>query len=329
LTGVPEQPTQKPNGFSDLRDSDQIVETLETAPRKIASRQYKYDGSGIALTPEQQAQNYPRVVNPFDNVLNEPDTNRMERSEMIDDTIIQVKNDSLDTNVPVSFGGTWSEPSSPYAAEYPYNHVTESESGHIKEVDDTPGHERTHEFNRTGCFTEIGPDGTKVIKAVWDNYVILMRDDFVHICGQKDETIGKDYNLYVQKDLNVQVDGNINLLVKGSVYAHVDGTLNSTVDGDANLKVGGHTSAIIGGSVDATVGGDIHLKSGSSETHKVGNATTFNTGGKFSVRAGEIDLLAIGAVNIDGSSVNINSGLARPDIAPEPGVVTPALPKVE
>ena len=39
----------------------------------------------------------------------------------------------------------WSEPVTPFNAVYPYNHVYESEGGHIREMDDTPGYERIHE----------------------------------------------------------------------------------------------------------------------------------------------------------------------------------------
>ena len=34
-------------------------------------------------------------------------------------------------------GGKWDQPEIPYAAEYPHNHVYESEGGHLKEFDDT------------------------------------------------------------------------------------------------------------------------------------------------------------------------------------------------
>ena len=35
-------------------------------------------------------------------------------------------------------GTNFSEPTAPYNAEYPHNHVYESEAGHIREMDDTP-----------------------------------------------------------------------------------------------------------------------------------------------------------------------------------------------
>ena len=39
--------------------------------------------------------------------------------------------------------------------EYPHNHVTETESGHVIEVDDTKGKERIHVFHKSGTFIEI------------------------------------------------------------------------------------------------------------------------------------------------------------------------------
>ena len=35
---------------------------------------------------------------------------------------------------------------------YPKNHVYETESGHIKEFDDTEGAERIHEYHKSGTF---------------------------------------------------------------------------------------------------------------------------------------------------------------------------------
>ena len=66
-------------------------------------------------------------------------------------------------------GTNFSEPQTPYNAEYPHNHVYESEGGHIREMDDTPSHERIHERHASGSGYEIGPDGTKVTRVKGDN----------------------------------------------------------------------------------------------------------------------------------------------------------------
>ena len=59
-------------------------------------------------------------------------------------------NQGLTVTLPVDDGKSFSEPSVPYGAVYPYNHVVETESGHIRELDDTPGAERIHERHASG-----------------------------------------------------------------------------------------------------------------------------------------------------------------------------------
>ncbi len=242
LPGIPEEPTQKPKGFYDPRDNSELEETLAIAPVKIQTRIYHTDGSGVSLTPESIAKNFPKETNPLGGVLNEPDTNRLARAEKISDTIVQLKKDTRDLDVPISYEGTWSEPATTYDADYPFNHVSESESGHIREVDDTPGAERTHDWNRSGSFREIDATGTEVVKVVGDRYTIIMKHDEVHVMNDVDETFDKEYNLLVGGRWNVQVNGNVNLFVKGNIYQYCKGDTNISSDGDINIGSGGTIS---------------------------------------------------------------------------------------
>jgi len=91
-----------------------------------------------------------------------------------------------------SAGGSWSEPEPPYAGQYPFNNVRQTESGHIEEWDDTPGAERVHIFHRSGSFIEMHPDGKVVYKSMSHGYQISMGD----------------YNVKVKGDCNISVDGN-------------------------------------------------------------------------------------------------------------------------
>ena len=60
------------------------------------------------------------------------------------------KNTAKTSTVPTANSSTtWNEPDSAYA-RYPKNHVLETESGHIKEYDDTSGQERIHEYHNKG-----------------------------------------------------------------------------------------------------------------------------------------------------------------------------------
>jgi len=74
---------------------------------------------------------------------------------------------------------------------YPFNHVHETESGHVIEIDDTPDHERLHAYHRTGTRVEIDKDGTYVEKIVKDKYTLILDSDTVKIQGTVDVVVGK------------------------------------------------------------------------------------------------------------------------------------------
>jgi phage baseplate assembly protein gpV len=183
----------------------------------------------------------------FPNELNEPTTSRLYRNEKIQDTIIARENNSLTTGVTTADGATWSQPGSSYAAVQPYNQVTETESGHVFELDDTQGAERVHLAHRTGTFFEMHPDGSKVTKIVGDNYEIVAGTNFVSITG----------------DCNITVNGNVTLNTSGKVIAkasefdltgniNLDGSINATGDvvgGGISLEKHIHGGVMSGGSI--------------------------------------------------------------------------------
>jgi hypothetical protein len=82
----------------------------------------------------------------------------------------------IDYTAAASDGDTWNQPEIPYNATYPYNHVYETESGHIREYDDTPGYERIHERHRSGTSYEISANGTKTNIIKGDHYTLTSND---------------------------------------------------------------------------------------------------------------------------------------------------------
>ena len=120
----------------------------------------------------------------------------------------------------------WSEPNPQgvptSASQYPSNHVFESESGHIFEIDDTEGAERLHREHRSGTFEEIHPDGSRMTKIVEDDYEI------------------------VYGDKSVWIGGNVNLTISGNVRHLIQGDYVQEVEGDYTLKVGKSMSTKIG-----------------------------------------------------------------------------------
>jgi len=137
-------------------------------------------------------------------------------------------------------GTAFSEPEVPHNTTYPYNHVYESEAGHIREMDDTPSHERIHERHASGSGYEIGPDGTKVTRVKGDNYDLTTGDHFAHIKGNHSTTIDGGVRVFVnanatsESNYTIEVGNNSNVNIKVN-----KGNINLvTSEGDINLKSG-------------------------------------------------------------------------------------------
>ena len=162
-----------------------------------------------------------------------------------------------------SDGDTFDQPAIPYAAHYPYNHVYESESGHIREFDDTSGAERIYESHRTGTSYEIDSNGnrTDIIKGT--HYTLTSNNNKAYVAGDSDITIDGRHKIYINKnnvannhyDIQIGAGASINIQVdSGDVNVHtVQGKINMNAGGDYNLKVGGNMNVLVEGSISETV----------------------------------------------------------------------------
>ena len=133
--------------------------------------------------------------------------------------------------------------------EYPYNHVLETEGGHIKEYDDTPYAERIYEKHKSGTYYEIDADGNKVTRVVGQNYEIVAGNSFVNIKGDVNLTIDSNCKTYIKGDWNIQVDGNKTEVVKKNV-TETYGTENG--EHSHTISVTGKRSETVSNSVTET-----------------------------------------------------------------------------
>ena len=108
----------------------------------------------------------------------------------------------------------WSEPEPPYAAQYPFNHVRQTESGHIEEWDDTPGAERIHLCHRSGSFVEMHPDGKVVYKCMSHGYQITAGDHNVRVDGTCNISVGGNATIHVQGEVHLESDESIKIQTK-------------------------------------------------------------------------------------------------------------------
>ncbi len=149
------------------------------------------------------------------------------------------------------------QPASTYAPEYPYNNVFETESGHVKEYDDTKGHERITERHMSGTQYEICADGTKNETIVRDNYRLVVGHDTLEVfgnvriivSGQADIAVANDVNLAVGGNLAADVTGNGNITLKEGNLT----TLISKGNCDLELTEGNLTTLVSKGNCDFTI----------------------------------------------------------------------------
>ena len=143
------------------------------------------------------------------------------------------------------YGDPWDElniPGEPFSATYPYNHVYESEGGHIKEFDDTPDAMRIHERHASGSGYEIANDGSKVTRVKGNNYQITSGTDYVHVVGNSNTTVDGGVRVFVNKDrgannYNIQVGEGAHVTIqvdKGDINL-----ISLSDEGDINMKAGG------------------------------------------------------------------------------------------
>jgi len=244
-----------------------ILGALPGRPSEIANTTKGfYDPNGI----------YPRYIN-------EPDTNRLAVNDENNPHLgLELRKATRVTGlatadfdattaadgslISASDTDTWDQPAIAYNATYPYNHVYESESGHIREYDDTLNNERIYEAHKSGTSYEIHPNGDLIHIIKGKHYTIQSNDNKVDIDGRSDVTISGRHKLYINRDglvnnnydiqigpnanINIQVDtGSINLITK-------QGPINVNAGGDYNLKVGGNYTISVAGNTSETIEGN-------------------------------------------------------------------------
>ena len=169
------------------------------------------------------------------------------------------------------------EPSSPSEPVYPFNHVYESESGHVFEVDDTADKQRIREQHRSGTFYEIHPDGTKVTKVVKDRFELVIGDDYVNVKGQARVVIEGDATTFIKGNYNVEVAGNKTEYVYGNLTQVVKGEVSETYEQSQVVNVTKDMTEAIGGAQSTTATGHTSINNNvmiTGTTHSVGDVST-------------------------------------------------------
>ena len=230
----------------------------------------------------------------------EPDTNRLAvnnadkpAASLVSRRLARIEGvptadfDAVGNNIIASDTDTWNQPEIAYNAVYPYNHVFESESGHIKEYDDSftidadgirTNHYRIYERHASGTSTEMTNNGDRIDIITNDHYTLTSTNNKAYIQGDSDITIAGRHKIYINKDgeennhydiqvgpnanVNIQVDnGNLNVVTKtGQFNFDVGADFNVNVGGDYNLTVLGNKTETIEGNHTQDTTGTVVIK---------------------------------------------------------------------
>jgi uncharacterized protein YcbK (DUF882 family) len=165
------------------------------------------------------------------------ETNKLAQGD-VRGTVVQEKNNNRMLGAKLPGGEAWDEPESAFRGAYPYNKVTQTESGHIIEMDDTPGSERIHIYHKSGTYVEIDANGSVVKRTKGSSYEIIDRNGKISIAGRADISVNGACNIFVGNDANIEVEGDVNLTCHNDITAMAGGTLNLSATEEVNITSG-------------------------------------------------------------------------------------------
>ena len=313
LPGVPEGPADPSKGFNDPRGEYSKQIEFKGNP---TYGPYPVDGDEYTMRSGHEA--------------GESDTNRLAQGEASEthQSLIN-RRSQRQTNIPIATQpflkavsdeaiqetrGTFDEPhpkgieedAQPYtSAAYPYNHVFESESGHIREIDDSPGAERLLTQHKSGTFEEIHPDGTKMVKVIGDNFEIIAGNSNVLISGNVNLTTVGTVRELIKGDYHLEVEGNYTQKIHKNLRTRVGA---GEAGGNLEEEINGNHGFFIKGFVRGNVGplegqaapgeGDVDINIVGKETHIIGKGLLLHAAENVFVSSG-VDMVLTASTDMN------------------------------
>lgn len=257
----------------------------------------------------------PTATFPTKDYSDTADTNKLAQGE-IRGTPLQDRIRSRMRGAKLPNGESWDQPQSGYKAQYPYNKVTQTESGHIIEIDDTPGAERIHIFHRNGTFIEIDNNGSVVSRTVGSDYKIVDKNGYISIAGKANVSVTGSCNVFVGGDCNLEVVGDAFINSGNDIQVNAAGRLQLSggeaidmrapkiyVEADEEF----HMTAAVKANIEAKL---INVKSDTNINVQSTGATNIKSAGDLNIQtAGVGNIKSTNKMNIqtDGE-MNVKTG---------------------
>jgi len=198
---------------------------------------------------------------------------------------------------------------------YPFNHVFESESGHIKEVDDTPDGERLFTQHNSGTYEEIIADGTKTVKVVGDNYELIAGGSNIYVRGNINLTCSGTKRELIEGDYILEVGGDFTRKIGGSEQVKIGagesgGNLEEEIKGNHGFNISNSVSGAIGSTTEKGTAKDFDITIGGKETRTIGGTLDITTADSYTlVSSKDIGFIASNNISMFSvASTSISSG---------------------
>lgn len=190
---------------------------------------------------------------------------------------------------------------------YPYNQVSRSITGHVYEVDDTPGNERILLKHADGAGIELSVDGSVAISSLnnrievtgGNQYITVVGDADIVYQGNVNMKVGGEFNLDVN-EFNLNVRNNKTEIVGGSETKQVYKSVTNSVIGFVNNFV---TKKV----TDTILGGHQHNVKGDYDNNVNGNVA-FYASGEMNVTSEDYINIASDNVTTSANELTIQGG---------------------
>ena len=164
----------------------------------------------------------------------------------------------IHSNIPTLFApsetleNTFNAPARLRDPEYPFNHVTYTESGHLLEFDDTPNVERIRILHRSLSHTEFAPNGDVINNVVGDSFLFNDANKFSHIIGNEFKTVGGNLSLILNSrkqpntESGIQIGEGSNFTIDalgGDITIRTNGVLNLEAADINSIKIPKNSSS--------------------------------------------------------------------------------------
>jgi len=249
-------------------------------------------GSRSANKPEDPTGQFPA-----DNHLNKENINTQARGETRNSLKWAASSEGVSQHVNKRY----------ISSIYPYNQVSRSITGHIIEVDDTPGNERMLIKHADGAGIELCVDGGMHISALGNKVEVTGGDQHITIVGDAKIVYQGNVDMKVGGEFNIECN-EFNLDVKNNKTEKIGGAeIKEIFKGATNYIVGSVTNFITNQKTDTVLGGHQYNVKGNVDYNINGNVG-FYSSGEMNVTSEDYINLASDNVTASANNMTIQGG---------------------